>query len=165
MIKNKYLSGFFGNFLDVSCKKSLLSAETYSYRWDGTDSWISVVSLSLKSLLFSLILFPSFPPSLSTDDVSSERPLLCNLLPSVGITRLQWYYEVIRLPAAHLTSSIFSWVVILSFERRQALPSWCASLVSSMIGSLTPQCHTVLTMTSCLMLPSAPVKTSASWNN
>jgi hypothetical protein len=79
--------------------------------------------LLLKSLLFSLISFPSFPPSLSTDDVSSERLLLRNLLPSVGITRLQWYYEVIRLPAARLTSFLFSWYIILSFERRQALPS------------------------------------------
>ena len=39
------------------------------------------------SQLFLLISFPLFPPSLSTDNVSSVRPLLCNSLPSIGIAR------------------------------------------------------------------------------
>ena len=46
------------------------------------------------SQLFLLISFPLFPPSLSTDNVSSIRPLLCNPLPSIGIARfLQDVYK------------------------------------------------------------------------
>ena len=31
-------------------------------------------------------------PFLCTDDVSSPRPFICNLLSSCGITRIHWYY-------------------------------------------------------------------------
>ena len=75
------------------------------------------------SQLFLLISFPLFPPSLSTDNVSSVRPLLCNPLPSIGITRFLQYYGIVRLPAIHLKSSVFSCDLILFFEKQQVLPS------------------------------------------
>lgn len=83
------------------------------------DSGLFVVAVS-PPILSNFV--PTFPPSLSTDDVSSERPLLRNLLPSVGITRLQQYYEVIRLPVARLTLSIFSWYIILPFREAAGSP-------------------------------------------
>ena len=42
--------------------------------------------------------------------VSLLRSTICRLLPSGGITRLRWYYETIRLPAAVLPSSL--WAVV-----------------------------------------------------
>ena len=47
----------------------------------------------------------------------------CNPLPSIGITRFLQYYEIVRLPAIYLKSSVFSCDFILFFEKRQVLPS------------------------------------------
>ena len=79
-------------------------------------------------LLFFLISFPSIPPSLSTVDVSSERPLLCSSLSSVGITQLLQYYEAIRLPVVLLAFSRFAVVChTCNDKKQQALPSWLNS--------------------------------------
>ena len=104
MIKIKYLSGFFGNFLYRDFSEIFLMFHVKNLCCPLKRT--ACCPLKRTALLFSLILFPSFPPSLSTDDVSSERPLLCNLLPSVGITRLPRYYETVRLPVFHLPFSL-----------------------------------------------------------
>ena len=62
-------------------------------------------------------------PSLSTDNVSSVRPLLCNPLPSIGIARFLQYYGIVRPPTIHLKYSVFSCNFILFFEKWQVLPS------------------------------------------
>lgn len=56
---------------------------------------------------------PIIPPFLSTDNVSSERLLLRNSLPSIGITQHQQYYGIIRLPAFHLRSFLLRQILIL----------------------------------------------------
>jgi len=45
-------------------------------------------------------------PLLCAAGVSLLCSTICRLLPSSGITRLHWYYETIRLPAALLPSSL-----------------------------------------------------------
>ena len=45
-------------------------------------------------------------PLLCAAGVSLLCSTICRLLPSGGITRLHWYYETIRLPAAVLPSSL-----------------------------------------------------------
>ena len=45
-------------------------------------------------------------PLLCAAGVSLLCSTICRLLPSGGITRLRWYYETIRLPAAVLPSSL-----------------------------------------------------------
>ncbi|MDX6499114.1 MAG: hypothetical protein QOG23_2374 [Blastocatellia bacterium] len=49
-------------------------------------------------------------PLLCAAGVSLLCSTICRLLPSGGITRLRWYYETIRLPAAVLLSSL--WAVV-----------------------------------------------------
>ena len=49
-------------------------------------------------------------PLLCAAGVSLLCSNICRLLPSSGITRLRWYYEAIRLPAAVLPSSL--WAVV-----------------------------------------------------
>ena len=49
-------------------------------------------------------------PLLCAAGVSLLCSTICRLLPSSGITRLHWYYETIRLPAAVLPSSL--WAVV-----------------------------------------------------
>ena len=47
-------------------------------------------------------------PLLRTADASSLHATMCSFLSSSSITRLHRYYEAIRLPVPHLSSSLFS---------------------------------------------------------
>ena len=81
-------------------------------------------------------------PLLCAAGVSLLCSTICRLLPSGGITRLRWYYETIRLPAALLPSSL--WAVVghtLGLSPLTALS--CSSESSGRVSRVAVQsrCH------------------------
>ena len=81
-------------------------------------------------------------PLLCAAGVSLLCSTICRLLPSSGITRLRWYYETIRLPAAVLPSSLCAVVGhTLGLSPLTALS--CSSESSGRVSrvAVQSQCH------------------------
>ena len=94
----------------------------------------------------------------------SERTFLRNPLPSIGITRLLQYYEVIRLPVPYLASSFHSWNTILFVREHRLSPVDWLITMCSMNGSQTPQCRAPLTIAVCTMLSSGKIRPLTFWS-
>ena len=90
---------------------------------------------------------------LGIDDVSSQHCYSCDVLSSSRITRLHWYYDVIRLPLHHLPFSLYyqlSGILAFQQERRgpPGLPHirYVRHAMVSDPGEVPVTCHSPLNM-------------------
>ena len=85
---------------------------------------------------------------------STANPFEWTPCPRRALPRLLLYYELVRLPCRHTSSSPFLGLLEASFWERHGSPTFRCKPLDDLLWTQTPACRDTLTMTHAAMLAS-----------